>query len=81
MPKQVSCTKVVKLRMSAWSSSRKFALFTAGALSGLAGYYALNKSDRVEKILETKKVFNSWTTNYTPSPFAKWDENWDQYVK
>lgn len=25
-----------------------------------------------------KKVYSSWTTGYTPSQNACWDDNWDQ---
>lgn len=65
--------------MSAWSSTRKIAIITAGALTtGVAGYYVFSKPERVEKILESRRVHNSWTTSYTPSALAKWDDNWDQ---
>lgn len=43
------------------------------ALSGVATFHYYN--------FEKSTVQLSWTTNYTPSQFAKWDENWDQYVK
>ncbi|XP_030767037.1 serine/threonine-protein phosphatase Pgam5, mitochondrial-like isoform X2 [Sitophilus oryzae] len=39
-----------------------------GAVSGLAGFYYLK---------EKNVAFTSWTSNYEPSPCAKWDENWD----
>lgn len=64
--------------MSAWSSTRKFIIVTAGALSGLTGYYVVNHTNHLDKIIESRRVYNSWTTNYSPSTFAKWDNNWDQ---
>lgn len=50
-------------------SKTKRLLLGLTAVSGVATFYYMNNSH---------KVHNSWTTNYTPSPFAKWDENWDQ---
>lgn len=41
------------------------------ALSGVATFHYYN--------FEKSTAQSSWTTNYTPSAFAKWDENWDQY--
>lgn len=64
--------------MSAWNTSRKFAIFAVGAVSGLAGYYVFSRPERVGKMFEGHVVHNSWTTNYTPAPWAKWDNNWDQ---
>ncbi|XP_072381646.1 serine/threonine-protein phosphatase PGAM5, mitochondrial-like isoform X2 [Diabrotica undecimpunctata] len=52
--------------MSLSKSKRLFLGLTA--VSGVATYYYMNNNH---------KVLNSWTTNYTPSSFAKWDENWD----
>ncbi|XP_056640483.1 serine/threonine-protein phosphatase PGAM5, mitochondrial-like isoform X2 [Diorhabda carinulata] len=49
------------------SKSKKLILGLT-AVSGVVTFYYLNN---------TCKVQNSWTTNYNPSPFAKWDENWD----
>ena len=46
-------------------------LMGLGAFSGVATMcYLTNKN----------KAYLSWTSNYEPSPIAKWDENWDQYV-
>lgn len=41
------------------------------ALSGVATFHYYN--------FEKSTAQSSWTTNYVPSTFAKWDENWDQY--
>lgn len=41
------------------------------ALSGVATFHYSN--------IEKNTAHLSRTTNYTPSAFAKWDENWDQY--
>ncbi|CAH1275172.1 unnamed protein product [Diabrotica balteata] len=49
-------------------SKSKRLLLGLTAVSSVATYYYMNNNH---------KVFNSWTTNYTPSSFAKWDENWD----
>ncbi|CAH1962870.1 unnamed protein product [Acanthoscelides obtectus] len=40
-----------------------------GALSGAATFYYLNNFKQ--------KAHASWTTNYIPSSYAKWDDNWD----
>lgn len=40
------------------------------ALSGVATFHYYN--------FENSTAQSSWTTNYSPSAFAKWDDNWDQ---
>lgn len=47
------------------------ALLSLGAFSGTL--YYLNVFD-----IDRRTAFASWTTNYTPSTFSKWDDNWDQ---
>lgn len=65
--------------MGTYRTTRRVAIFAAGAAAGIAGYFAFNNSSEksVQRILPIKQVFNSWTTNYTPSVGSKWDDNWD----
>ncbi|CAG9858518.1 unnamed protein product [Phyllotreta striolata] len=49
-------------------SKTKRLLLGLTAVSGVATIYYENNVNRAQ---------NSWTTNYTPSTFAKWDDNWD----
>ncbi|CAG9770326.1 unnamed protein product [Ceutorhynchus assimilis] len=55
--------------MSVFGKSRKLIL-GLGAVTGATTFYYLN-NDRF-------KAFASWTSQYEPSPCARWDENWDQ---
>ncbi|XP_018561539.1 serine/threonine-protein phosphatase PGAM5, mitochondrial-like isoform X2 [Anoplophora glabripennis] len=44
-------------------------LLGLSAVSGVATFYCLNN--------QKNKAHASWTTSYSVSAFAKWDENWD----
>lgn len=63
-------------KMSVFHKSKKL-LLGVGVVSGAATFYYLN-SDRF-------RAFASWTSNYEPSPCARWDDNWDhrapQYIR
>ncbi|XP_026472460.1 serine/threonine-protein phosphatase Pgam5, mitochondrial-like isoform X2 [Ctenocephalides felis] len=48
---------------------QRYALAGLGAAGGIA-YYIYVRQNK-------KKVLASWTTNYSPPNFAKWDYNWD----
>nr|XP_023012786.1 serine/threonine-protein phosphatase PGAM5, mitochondrial isoform X2 [Leptinotarsa decemlineata] len=50
-------------------SKAKRLLLGLGAVSGVVTICYLKK--------ERNTVHAAWTTNYTPSAFAKWDDNWD----
>ncbi|XP_060533916.1 serine/threonine-protein phosphatase Pgam5, mitochondrial-like isoform X2 [Cylas formicarius] len=54
--------------MTHFSKTKKL-LLGLGAVSGVAVLYYCNGQNR--------RVHASWTSNYVPSPHAKWDENWD----
>ncbi|KAF7271738.1 serine/threonine-protein phosphatase Pgam5, mitochondrial-like isoform X2 [Rhynchophorus ferrugineus] len=49
-------------------SKLKSVCIGVGTISTLTGFYYFN---------EKNKVYTSWTSNYEPSPCAKWDDNWD----
>ncbi|XP_053680739.1 serine/threonine-protein phosphatase Pgam5, mitochondrial [Anopheles nili] len=60
--------------MGAWRRfmTKKFVSGTiVGVVGGAAGYWFVTKS------IEQRTVLNSFTTNYVPSPCARWDWNWD----
>lgn len=57
--------------MAGWSKTRSLASVAAGAVGGVAVYFAMNWQ-------RSKTVSNSWTTNTVVPPEAKWDTNWDQ---
>ncbi|KAM3963925.1 phosphoglycerate mutase 5 isoform 2-T2 [Aphomia sociella] len=57
--------------MASFSRFHKIALLSLGAVGGGLTYYHLNSGKNERKF----DVYNSWTTNYTPS--VKWDKNWD----
>ncbi|KAJ8931339.1 hypothetical protein NQ314_015748 [Rhamnusium bicolor] len=44
-------------------------LLGLSAVSGVATFYYFNT--------QKNQAQASWTTSYAPSPYAKWDENWD----
>lgn len=56
--------------MSAFSKCKKILLGLGAMSGGVATFYYLNN--------DKHRAFASWTSNYEPSPCAKWDENWDQ---
>lgn len=61
---------ISNLQMKNFKHYQKF-LIGVGAVTSAAVYYLTGTDKRL--------VYTSWTTNYTlSSPFAKWDENWDQ---
>lgn len=53
--------------MTTFSKTKKI-LLGLSAVSGVAAVYYTNHK---------MHVFASWTSNYEPSPCAKWNENWD----
>ncbi|XP_013184215.2 serine/threonine-protein phosphatase Pgam5, mitochondrial isoform X2 [Amyelois transitella] len=57
--------------MTSFSRLQKLALLSLGAVGGGLAYYHVNSDKKKGKF----EVFNSWTTNYTPS--VKWVKNWD----
>lgn len=42
-----------------------------GACGGVVVYFANYFSPN-------RRAYNSWTTSYTPTECARWDDNWDQ---
>lgn len=59
--------------MASWSRFNKIALLSLSAVGGGYVYYSLSNTS--EEKVSKKRVYNSWTTNYTPS--VRWDQNWD----
>lgn len=57
--------------MSSWMKLQRLTAVAIGASTGVVGYLYFNRHKDVP-------VFNSWTTNTTVRPEAKWDFNWDQ---
>ncbi|XP_058130150.1 serine/threonine-protein phosphatase Pgam5, mitochondrial [Anopheles ziemanni] len=60
--------------MGVWSRfmTKKFVSGTVvGVVGGAAGLWLVTKT------IDRQTVFNSFTTNYEPSPCAQWDWNWD----
>ncbi|XP_053617261.1 serine/threonine-protein phosphatase Pgam5, mitochondrial isoform X2 [Plodia interpunctella] len=57
--------------MASFSRLQKIALLSLGAVGGSLAYYHVNSEKKEGKF----GVYNSWTTNYTPS--VKWEKNWD----
>ncbi|XP_050302247.1 serine/threonine-protein phosphatase Pgam5, mitochondrial-like isoform X2 [Anthonomus grandis grandis] len=54
--------------MSTFHKGKKV-LWGLGAATGVTTFYYFNQ--------DKFRVFASWTSNYEPSPCAKWDDNWD----
>ncbi|CAB3222106.1 unnamed protein product [Arctia plantaginis] len=59
--------------MASWSRFNKIALLSLGAVGGSYVYYNINSTS--EEKVGKNRVYNAWTTNYTPS--VRWDQNWD----
>lgn len=57
--------------MGSWARMQKVASMAAAAAGGAASFWY------VQRNLDERKVLNSWTTSFEPSPCAKWDFNWD----
>ena len=53
-------------------SKKLFTGTVIGVVGGASGYWFASNA------FERQTVENSFTTNYEPSPCARWDWNWDQ---
>lgn len=53
-----------------WRLISKLSAVAVSTLGGVSCYYVLNPNES-----KLKTVYNSWTTNYSPS--VEWDPNWD----
>lgn len=51
---------------------QKVSAVVLGGAGGASIYWYLDR-----KVVPKATVLNSWTTNFEPSPCAKWDSNWD----
>ncbi|KAL1502431.1 hypothetical protein ABEB36_007572 [Hypothenemus hampei] len=63
--------------MSAFRKCRTILVGLGTTISGVASFYYFSSDKHI--------AFNSWTSNYEPSPCARWDDNWDhrapQYIR
>ncbi|XP_053695115.1 serine/threonine-protein phosphatase Pgam5, mitochondrial isoform X1 [Sabethes cyaneus] len=57
--------------MSFWPKMRRAAAMVVGAGGGTVVYWYASQT------INERKAFNSWTTNFKPSEYSKWDYNWD----